>query len=98
MLAFPIVMDQLLNAKMIVEDWRIGWRVKREESGEEDFLAKRDDIADLVRRIMNMESQERKQLSRNARKLREACEREFADGGSFQSNVEEFTKSILQDR
>lgn len=45
-----------------------------------------------------MENPERKELSRNARNLREACEREFADGGSFQSNVEEFTKSILHDR
>ncbi|XP_075519598.1 UDP-glycosyltransferase 87A1-like [Primulina tabacum] len=97
-LAFPIVMDQLLNAKMIVEDWRIGWRVKREEFGNVDCLAKRDDIADLVRRFMDMESPERKELSRNARELRKASEREFADGGLFLSNVEEFTKSILQDR
>lgn len=50
-LAFPILMDQLLNAKMIVEDWRIGWRVKTEEFGDEDCLAKRDDIGDLVRRF-----------------------------------------------
>ncbi|XP_073140377.1 UDP-glycosyltransferase 87A1-like [Henckelia pumila] len=94
-LAFPIVMDQLLNAKMIVEDWGIGWRVKREEF---DGLTKRDDIADLVRRFMDLESPERKELTRNARKLREACETEFADGGSFQSNVEEFAESILQHR
>ncbi|XP_075475836.1 UDP-glycosyltransferase 87A2-like [Primulina tabacum] len=34
LLAFPIVMDQFLNANMIIEDWRIGWRVK-EEFGDE---------------------------------------------------------------
>ncbi|XP_073294293.1 UDP-glycosyltransferase 87A2-like [Primulina huaijiensis] len=62
LLAFPIVMDQLLNANMIIEDWRIGWRVKRDEYGDDDCLAKRDDIADLVWRFMEMESPERKEL------------------------------------
>ncbi|KAL2488182.1 UDP-glycosyltransferase 87A1 [Forsythia ovata] len=94
MLTFPILMDQVPNAKMIVEDWQIGWRVKREF--EEGNLAKRDEIALLVQRFMNLKSPERKQLEEKATKIQQVCEREFADGGSFQDNLDGFTKSILQ--
>ncbi|KAL2488183.1 UDP-glycosyltransferase 87A2 [Forsythia ovata] len=94
MLTFPILMDQVPNAKMVVEDWQIGWRVKREF--EEGNLAKRDEIALLVQRFMNLKSSERKQLEEKATEIQQVCEREFADGGSFQDNLDGFTKSILQ--
>ncbi|KAL2488193.1 UDP-glycosyltransferase 87A2 [Forsythia ovata] len=94
MLTFPILMDQVLNAKMVVEDWQIGWRVKREF--EEGNLAKRDEIALLVQRFMNLKSPERKQLEEKATEIQQVCEREFADGGSFHDNLDGFTKSILQ--
>ncbi|KAI3450854.1 hypothetical protein Pfo_007519 [Paulownia fortunei] len=94
LLTFPILMDQVPNAKAIVEDWRVGWRVKREV--DEEDLARCNDITELVQRFMNLESPERKELTRNARELQKICEREFASGQSFQINVDGFTKSILQ--
>ncbi|CAI9770645.1 unnamed protein product [Fraxinus pennsylvanica] len=94
MLVFPIMMDQVTNAKMIVEDWQIGWRVKREF--DKDNLAKRDEIAELVQKFMDLESRERKQLTKKAIEIQQACEREFAEGGPFQTYLDGFIRSILQ--
>ncbi|KAL0417470.1 UNVERIFIED_CONTAM: UDP-glycosyltransferase 87A2 [Sesamum radiatum] len=93
LLTFPIVMDEAPNAKIIVEDWRVGWRVKREY--DEDDLASSSEIAQIVRRFMDLESPERKELTRNARQLQEVCEREFASG-SFEKEVDGFATSILE--
>ncbi|CAI9770646.1 unnamed protein product [Fraxinus pennsylvanica] len=94
MLTFPIMNDQVPNAKMIVEDWKFGWRVKREF--EEENLTTREEIKQLVQRFMSLESRERKQLEEKAKEIQKVCEREFADGGSFQNNIDSFTKSIVQ--
>ena len=45
-LTFPIIFDQILNSKLIVEDWKIGWRVKQDV--EMDNLVTRMEIAGLV--------------------------------------------------
>ncbi|KAG8387293.1 hypothetical protein BUALT_Bualt02G0006300 [Buddleja alternifolia] len=93
-LTFPILMDQVPNAKAIVEDWKIGWRVKR--MFDENDLARGNEIAEIVERFMNLESEERKEITTNAKELQKICEKEFADGGSFQTNVDGLTTSILQ--
>ncbi|KAL3850408.1 hypothetical protein ACJIZ3_012290 [Penstemon smallii] len=97
MLTLPIGMDQVTNAKAIVEDWRVGWRMIRREFDEGDLM-RMDEIKELLLRFMDLESLERKEISRNARELQKICEREFADGQSFQINLNGFTKSILQHR
>lgn len=94
LLTFPILMDQAPNAKAIVEDWRVGWRVKREF--DEEDLASGSEIAYLVRRFMDLESPERKELTKNARELQKICEGEFACGQWFDINVEGFATSILE--
>ncbi|KAK4440477.1 UDP-glycosyltransferase 87A2 [Sesamum alatum] len=95
MLTSPILMDQLPNAKAIVEDWKIGWRVWKGVF-EEGNLINSDEIAELVERFMNVESGEREELTRNAKELQKSCEREFANGQSFQTNLDGFVESILQ--
>ncbi|KAL0459912.1 UNVERIFIED_CONTAM: UDP-glycosyltransferase 87A1 [Sesamum latifolium] len=95
MLTSPILIDQLPNAKAIVEDWKIGWRVWNGVS-DEGPLTKSDEIAELVERFMNLENPEREELTRNAKELQKSCEREFASGQSFQTNLDAFVKSILQ--
>ncbi|KAK4440476.1 UDP-glycosyltransferase 87A2 [Sesamum alatum] len=95
MLTSPILMDQLPNAKAIVEDWRIAWRVWKGVF-EDGKLMKSDEISELVERFMNLESPEREELTRNAKKLQKICEMEFASGQSFQTNLDAFVESILQ--
>ncbi|KAK6141868.1 hypothetical protein DH2020_024392 [Rehmannia glutinosa] len=94
-LASPILMDQLPNAKAVVENWRIGWRISKRELNEEN-LVKGGEIANIVERFMNLDSPERKELTRNLRELQKICDGEFAIGGSFETNVDGFVRSILQ--
>ncbi|KAL0417468.1 UNVERIFIED_CONTAM: UDP-glycosyltransferase 87A2 [Sesamum radiatum] len=95
MLTSPILIDQLPNAKAIVEDWKIGWRVCKGVF-DEGNLTKSDEIAELVEKFMNLENPEREELMRNAKELQKNCEREFASGQSFRTNLDGFVESILQ--
>ncbi|RVW56907.1 UDP-glycosyltransferase 87A2 [Vitis vinifera] len=49
MLTLPIFWDQIPNSKNIVEDWKIGWRVKREVGWEN--MVSREEIAGLVQSL-----------------------------------------------
>ncbi|KAL3531107.1 hypothetical protein ACH5RR_010429 [Cinchona calisaya] len=78
MLTFPIVIDQLPNSKLIVEDWKVGWRVKRVA----ESMPTREEIADLVRRFMSFNSQERKEMMARVIKLRDIPRRALKEGSS----------------
>ncbi|KAH6803536.1 hypothetical protein C2S51_031783 [Perilla frutescens var. frutescens] len=93
MLTFPIIMDQLHGAKAIVEDWRIGWRVLERQYDEKN-LKKRDEIGEIMKKFMDLDNPERKEVSRNVRELQKICEREFEDGQSHQTNLDRFVESI----
>ncbi|XP_057809087.1 UDP-glycosyltransferase 87A2-like [Salvia miltiorrhiza] len=92
-LSFPLIMDQSSNAKAIVEDWRVGWRFS-ERAGFDLRNLKRDEIAKTLKGFMDLESVERKELSRNARELRKICEKEFGEGESHQTNLDHFVRLI----
>ncbi|XP_047983248.1 UDP-glycosyltransferase 87A1-like [Salvia hispanica] len=92
-LTFPIIMDQTSDAKAIVQDWKVGWRFLDREFDATN-LKKRDEVAGIVKRFMDLESAQRQELTRNATKLRKICEAEFANGGSHQTNLAHLLKSI----
>ncbi|KAF7833802.1 UDP-glycosyltransferase 87A1-like [Senna tora] len=73
-LTFPIVMDQQLNSKMIVEDW------------------KRDEIAELVKKFMDLNDDMRKRV----KELRQMCQLSIAKGGSSESNINAFMRDITK--
>ncbi|WCJ34774.1 UDP-Glycosyltransferase superfamily protein [Euphorbia peplus] len=91
-LASPIFWDQVPNCKKIVEDWKIGWRVRRAFEGE--ILVKRDKIKKLVEDFMNLELIEIKEMRRRAKELKEICEAAIEKGGSSHTNLDLFIKNI----
>lgn len=94
LLTFPLYWDQAPNSKIIVDDWKIGWRVK---SGlDVDKLIKRDEIAGLVKRFMDSESDEVKGMRRRAREISEICRRAIRKGGSSDTSIDAFIDDILQ--
>ncbi|XP_034687624.1 UDP-glycosyltransferase 87A1-like [Vitis riparia] len=93
-LTLPMAADQPLNSKLIVEDWKIGWRVKREVGME--TIAKRDEIAGLVKRFMDGEGEEGKEIRRRARELREICRLVIKKGGSSDTSLGAFVRDISQ--
>jgi hypothetical protein len=97
MLAFPLFLDQVANSRLIVEDWRIGWRIKRSEVGSDDqILVTKEEISELVGRFMDLESGEVKELRERARGLKYSCHQAIAEGGSSHSNLDAFIRGISQ--
>ncbi|KAL2488180.1 UDP-glycosyltransferase 87A2 [Forsythia ovata] len=92
MLTLPILMDQTTISKFIVEDWKTGWDVKRETRGGD--LLRREEIAKLIKRFMDLESTEREEMSRRARELQEISGQAIAEGGSSKMNLDSFLDSI----
>ncbi|KAF7849588.1 hypothetical protein BT93_L0568 [Corymbia citriodora subsp. variegata] len=93
MLTFPIYWDQVSNSKLVVEDWRIGWRIKRKEGVE--YVVPREEIAGLVRRFMDPEDEEAKAMRRRAKELQEITRNAVLKGGSSDSSIDAFLHNLL---
>ncbi|KAH7862590.1 hypothetical protein Vadar_006861 [Vaccinium darrowii] len=96
-LTYPICWDQIPNSKTIVEDWKIGWKVRR-GMGEEEHLVTRKEIAGIVQRFMDLESDEVKEMRRRAKELKEVCQRAVCKGGPVETAIDAFIHDILQCR
>lgn len=92
MLTFPLFLDQEPNSNQILEGWRIGWKVKR--GVREENLLTREEIAELVQKFMDLESNEGKEMRRRARELGNICQQGIAEGGSSTTNLEAFIRDI----
>ena len=89
---FLIGMEQMQNGKLIVEDWKIGWRVKQDVRGES--LVTRKEIAQLVQRFMNLESNEMKETRTRASELQQICQQATAKNGSSEISINAFVKDL----
>ena len=93
MLTFQLFLDQVPNSRLIVEDWKIGWRVNRSTVGNEISVTK-EEISELVQSFMNMESGEGKELRERARALKDICCHAIGDGGSSYTYLDAFLEAI----
>ncbi|XVF46190.1 hypothetical protein PTKIN_Ptkin03bG0007400 [Pterospermum kingtungense] len=94
LLTFPLIFDQAPNSKKIVDDWKIGWRVKEEQNDE--TLVKRHRIAEIIRNFMDLENIEGKNMRKSARELKENCRKAVSKDGSSQINLDAFIQDISQ--
>lgn len=94
MITSPLAWDQVPNSKMIVEDWGVGWRVKKETGVE--TLIKRDEIARVVKRAMDLESDEGKVTRQRAKEVGEISQQAVAEGGSADHAIYDFIKGITK--
>ena len=94
MLTFPIFWDQNPNSKKIVEDWKIGWRVKKEVGWQN--LVTREEIGGLVKKFMDSENVEVKEMRKRAKELQKICRGAIAKGGSTDTNLDAFLSNISQ--
>lgn len=95
-LTFPIIMDQPLNSKLIVEDWKIGWRVKKDIGKEEDRLVKREEVAGIVKKFMDLNSNEGRDMRERVRQLQRIIQVAVENGGSSESNINAFLRDIVE--
>ncbi|KAL3506766.1 hypothetical protein ACH5RR_032148 [Cinchona calisaya] len=89
MLTCPISIDQLPNSKLIVDDWKVGWRVKRKV----ESLPTKGEIAALVNRFMSLDSNDRKEMMTRVKELQDISRRAL-EGGSSEVNLNAFLANI----
>nr|AIE12486.1 UGT16 [Panax ginseng] len=90
----PIMFDQIPNRKVVVEDWKIGCKVK-DELANESWVT-REEIVELVRRFMDPKTIERKDMLVRAKELRHKTRQAIENGGSSDMNLDAFIRNILQ--
>ncbi|KAL8158271.1 UDP-glycosyltransferase 87A1-like [Apium graveolens] len=94
MLTMPIKFDQVPNSNVIVDDWKIGWRVKRPTAVE--TLVTRNEIAALVNRFMDLKNDEGKMMRKRVKELEAIARQATAQGGSSENDIDAFIHNILQ--
>lgn len=91
-LTFPLVADQKLNSKQIVEDWKIGWRMKKGLlTGN---VVGRGEICRVMEKIMDLESEQVNEMRERAKELKEKCRLAIDINGSSDANISSFITSI----
>ncbi|KAG2332945.1 hypothetical protein Bca52824_004125 [Brassica carinata] len=92
MMVFPLFWDQILNAKMIVEDWRVGIRIERRK--ENEVLIGREEVEEVVKRLMDRESEDGKEMRRRACDFSEMFRGAVEEMGSSNANIDRFMRDI----
>ncbi|XP_027332918.1 UDP-glycosyltransferase 87A1-like [Abrus precatorius] len=93
MLTFPLFLDQVPNSSLIADEWKNGCKVGKSKLESEDTVAK-ENIEEVVKRFMDIESQEGKKIRDRARGLKVICHRAIVKGGSSDGNLDAFIRDI----
>ncbi|XP_010685898.2 UDP-glycosyltransferase 87A2 [Beta vulgaris subsp. vulgaris] len=93
MLTCPIFWDQMPNSKLVVSDLKIGWRVINNGNRKEKIVT-REEIAKVVKKFMDSDNDERKEMVERAKNLKNTFRRAISDGGSAASNIDAFIECI----
>ncbi|XP_059300679.1 UDP-glycosyltransferase 87A1-like [Lycium ferocissimum] len=92
MLTFPIFWDQQTNSKQIVEDWKIGYRVKKDNH---QSSITREEISSLLKWFMDSGNDEVMETRRRAKEMQKICQCSTAKGGSSEINIDSFIKDVF---
>ncbi|XP_022730826.1 UDP-glycosyltransferase 87A1-like [Durio zibethinus] len=91
-LTFPLAADQMMNTKLVVEDWKIGWRLKKQFP--EENLVARGEISWFVEKFMDLKSAEVKEMRERAKELQEKCQHAIDRNGSSDTSITSFISNI----
>ncbi|KAK3020349.1 hypothetical protein RJ639_045333 [Escallonia herrerae] len=92
MLTFPLFFDQYHNAKLIVEDWKVGLTLKL-RTGAATAIG-RDEISKTLTRLMDLDGEENKELRRSTKELQEICHNAIKMGGPVDDNITAFLENF----
>ncbi|CAN4101086.1 unnamed protein product [Withania somnifera] len=91
MLTFPIFWDQQTNSKQVVEDWKIGYRVKKHDQ----CSITKEEISSLLSWFMDSGNDEVMETRRRAKEIQKICQCSTANGGSSEIYIDAFVKDVL---
>ncbi|KAM1187359.1 hypothetical protein ACFX2J_023293 [Malus domestica] len=78
-LAWPMMADQPINAKFVVEEVKVGLRVETCDGSPKGFV-KSEGLEKMVKELM--EGEKREKARREAKKLAEVARKAMSEGGS----------------
>ncbi|GAA0167321.1 transferase [Lithospermum erythrorhizon] len=87
--AFPQWTDQLTNAKLLQDSWKIGVRVRVEKDG----IVKSDEVQRCIEMVMDS-GETGEELRRNGKKWKELANEAMREGGSSHKNLKSFVDEI----
>jgi pathogen-inducible salicylic acid glucosyltransferase len=91
--AMPLWSDQGLNAKLIVDVWKVGIRALVDEKQ----IVRKDVLKDCICEII-MESEKSKEIMNNVMQWKTLAARAIGEDGSSYKNIVEFVNSLLHHR
>ena len=92
MLTFPILWDQDVDSRLIVEKWKVGVFLKGKRG--KDEIVQKEEIAKVVRAFMDLDGDESKVLRKEALKLKEAAQNAIQVGGSSYNSLSNFIEGL----
>ncbi|CAL1413694.1 unnamed protein product [Linum trigynum] len=90
MVAMPQWSDQVTNAKYVEEIWKIGVRVKEDETG----VVRREEVARCLKEVM-MEGSRSLEIKVAARKWKQMAMEAVSEGGESDREINNFVKKLL---
>jgi UDP:flavonoid glycosyltransferase YjiC (YdhE family) len=94
LLAFPVAWDQLVNARMVADEWKVG--IDLREQRDEDGTVSRTAISAVVRRLMDFDSGDGQEMRSRAAELRHASRSAVKEGGSSHRSLTGFLEDLLE--
>ena len=95
-LTFPLFLDQVPNMSQIVNEWKNGWKIERSEANFCEMFMRNEEISELVKRFMDLDSEEGRLIRDRARELKSVCVQAISKGGSSDANLDAFLQDIVR--
>lgn len=92
-LAFPVAWDQLANARLVADEWKIGINLR--EQRREDGIVSRSPISAAVTKLMDLGDADSPEMRRRAEELREVSHSAIQEGGSSRRSLNSFVKDLV---
>ena len=84
LLGFPFWADQFTNCKLMVDEWKIGYRLREDSQVEDNELIVREDISRTIRKLF---SDEGKGVKKFFEALKDCARTTMKRGGSSDKNI-----------
>nr|AZQ26931.1 UGT87B3 [Avena strigosa] len=94
LLAFPVGWDQLVNARMVADEWKVGINL-REQRGEGGTVG-RAAISAAARKLMDFDSEVGQEMRRRAAELSHLSRGAVKEGGSSRRSLSGFLQDLAE--
>ena len=81
--------DQTTNAKLIMDVWKVGVKIKLDERG----IVAKEQIELCIKEVI--EGERGKEMKMNSVRWKELAKEAVDEGGSFDKNIEEFVEKLV---